>query len=184
MMSRWSKIAQVVKREIVEILPVTIFFLISFQLITFTKHLVLAREGIVWEGFITATIGALVIAKVVLIVDHLPFMRFYRGRPLYRPILYRTAVYTLCVLAFRLLELLVRNAIQTGGLASGLEAARAEVVWQEFSFIQIWIFVLFLIYINLDGVARGVWHRHGERSPVLGSQGVRRITRPGQTGEE
>ena len=147
-MGRPAKAAQFVKREIIEILPVTIFFFISFQLITFTKHLVLAREGIVYEGFLTATLGALVIAKVVLVVDKLPIMRLYHGRPLYRPILYRTVFYTICVLLFRLLELLVRNAIQTGGFASGLEAARAEVVWQEFTFVQIWIFVLFLIYIT------------------------------------
>lgn len=147
-MGRPAKVVQFVKREIVEILPVTIFFFISFQLITFTKHLVLAREGIIYEGFVTATLGALVIAKVVLVVDKLPVMRLYSGRPLYRPILYRTAFYTFCVLLFRLLELLVRNAIQTGDLTRGLEAARAEMAWQEFTFVQIWIFVLFLIYIT------------------------------------
>ena len=170
-MGRMAKVAQVIRREFVEILPVTIFFLISFQLIAFTKHLVLAREGIVYEGFIAATVGSLVIAKVVLVVDKLPIMRLYRGRPLYRPILYRTFFYGLCVLVVRLLEILVRNWIQKGDFVSGMEAARAEVVWAQFAFVQIWIFVLFLVYVTwvelrdefgIGAVRKALFSRHKE----------------------
>lgn len=143
-----TKAARLMKREFVEILPVTVFFLIALHLIAFSKHLVLAEEGIVYDGMVAATVGALVIAKVVLVADKLTIMRLYRGRPLYRPILYRTVLYTLCVLAVRGLEMLVRNAIHKGGLMSGLEAARAEFVWAHFTFVQVWVFVLFLVYVT------------------------------------
>jgi len=143
----FGKVAQVVKREVLEILPVTIFFLIGFNLIAFTKHLVLAEEGVVYDGIIVATVGALIIAKVVLVVDKLPILRFFRGRPLYRPILFRATFYTLCVLLVRLLEPLIRNTIHQGSLAGGIEAGRAEIVWQEFAFVQVWIFVLFVVYV-------------------------------------
>ena len=170
-MGRWGKFATIVRREAVEILPLAIFFLISFQLIAFSKHLVLAREGIIYEGFLAATLGALVVAKVVLIVDALPIMRLYRGRPLYRPILYRTLFYSLCVLAVRLLELFVRNVIHTGGFTSGIDAARAEVIWAQFAFVQIWIFVLFLVYVTgielrdefaVGEVRKALFSRHKE----------------------
>lgn len=144
-----AKAAHFVKREFLEILPVTIFFLVGFHLIAFSKHLVLAQLGIVYDGVAAATVGALVVAKVVLIVDKLPILRLYRGRPLYRPILYRAAFYTLCLLVVRGLELLVRNAIDKGNLKSGFEAAQAEFVWEHFAFIQIWIFVLFLFYLTI-----------------------------------
>lgn len=148
MMEFLVKAALFFKREILEILPLTIFFFLSFQLITFTKHLVLAREGIVYDGFLVATLGALVIAKVVLVVDKLPIMRLLRGRPLYRPILFRSLFYTACVLIFRLLEIYIRNTIQEGSIVGGMDAAQGEIVWAEFSFVQIWIFVLFLIYVT------------------------------------
>ena len=170
-MERLTKIAQFVRREVVEILPVTIFFLVGFQLIAFTKHLVLTQEGIVYEGFVAATLGSLVIAKVVLVVDNLPIMRLYSGRPLYRPILYRTFFYTLCVLVVRLLELLIRNAFQKGSFVSGIEAAQLEVVWAQFAFVQIWIFVLFLVYVTwvelldefgIGAVRKALFSRHKE----------------------
>lgn len=147
-MGRLATTGQWVKREFLELLPVVIFFMIGFNLIAFTKHLVLAQAGIVYEGLATATVGALVVAKVVLVANLLPTMQRYRGRPLYRPILYRTVLYSLCVLVFQLLEMLVGNAIHQGGLIGGLEAAQAEFVWAHFTYIQIWVFVLFLVYVT------------------------------------
>ena len=136
------------KREFLELLPVVIFLLIGFNLIAFTKHLMLAEAGIVYDGMGKATFGALVVAKAVLVADLLPTMQRYRGRPLYRPILHRTVLYTVCVILFQALEMLVSNAIHQGGLIGGLQAARAEFVWAHFSYIQIWVFVLFLVYVT------------------------------------
>ncbi len=84
-MNAVAKAAGWVKGELLDILPVMIFFLIGLHLIVFTKHLVLREQGIVYDGFWAATIGALLVAKVVLVVDKVPFMRRYSGRPLYRP---------------------------------------------------------------------------------------------------
>ena len=106
-MGHLVKIASHVRREFLTVLPVTLFFVAGLNLIAYSKHLVLAEQGIVYEGIATATFGALVIAKIVLVVDKLPFMQLGRGRPLYQPILFRTVFYTLCVLAFRLLEMLI-----------------------------------------------------------------------------
>ena len=47
-----------------------------------------------------------------------------------------------------MLEILVRTAVQTGGFASRIEAAQAEIVWAEFTFVQVWIFILFLVFIT------------------------------------
>ena len=148
-MSFLAKAGRVVAREIVEVLPVMIFFLIGLNLIAFTKHVVLAQEGIVYNGISAATIGALLVAKVVMVADKLPIMRIYRGRPFYRAILYRAGVYTMFVLAAQLIEMLVRSAIQAGGITAGLEVASAEFVWPHFVFIPIWVFVLFLVYVTL-----------------------------------
>ncbi len=75
-MDGFGKVAQVVKGEALEILPVKIFFLIGFNLIAFARHLVLAEEGVVYDGIMVATVGALIIAKVVLVADKLPYVAF------------------------------------------------------------------------------------------------------------
>ena len=107
----------------------------------------LLEKGIVYQGATAATIGALLVAKVVLVADLLPIMRIFRGRPLCRPILYRTVVYTLFVLLAQVVEALVRNSIHAG--SSGLEAAGAEFVWAHFIFVQLWVFMLFIAYVTL-----------------------------------
>jgi hypothetical protein len=142
------RVLRALKNEFLEILPVVAFFLAGLNLIAFSKHLVLEQDGIVYDGIAAASFGALVIAKVVLVANKLPVMRRYGGRPLYRPILYRTILYTLGVAAVRALEVLVRNAINEAGIAAGLAAARAELVWAHFAFVQIWVFVLFLVYVT------------------------------------
>lgn len=148
-MGRLGAAVQIGKREVFEILPVVIFFVVSFNLIAFSKHLILQRQGIVYDGIVAATLGAVIVAKVVIIADRLPIMRLYRGRPLYRAILYRTIIYTVAVLAVRGLDVVVRSAIEQGSLTTGLRTIRTEFVWEHFVFVQMWVLVLFLVYVAL-----------------------------------
>jgi len=149
-MDRLVKAARFVKHELLEILPVTLFFMVGLNLIAFSKHLVLAEQGIAYEGIATATFGALVIAKVVLVVDKLSVTRWFRTRPIYQTIIYRAVFYSVCVLVFRLLEMLVGHWIHEGDLDQGLDAARAAFVWHHMTFLQLWTFVLFLVYLTVE----------------------------------
>lgn len=158
-MSKIAKAAQIMKHELIEVLPVAIFFLVGLNMIALSKHLVLLKEGIYYEGAAEATIGALIIAKVFLIVDKLPAMRINRDGPLYRVILYRAVFYSLSVMAFHEIEALVSNMLKVGDLANGVATTRAEFVWEHFVFVLMWVFVLFLVYVTLaelrDEIGRG-----------------------------
>ena len=55
-------------------LPPTIFFFVGFNLILWTKSLILQEHGIEFSGFLTATLAALLVGKAVLVTDNLPFM--------------------------------------------------------------------------------------------------------------
>ena len=89
------------------VLPPTIFFLVGCHLILWTKRLVLEEHGIDFSGFFTATLAALLVGKAVLATDHLPFMRRFDGAPMIQPIIFKTAIYWLCILIVRLAEELV-----------------------------------------------------------------------------
>src|SRR6516225_8044415 len=71
-------------------LPPTIFFFVGFNLVLWTKRLILEEQGIEFSGFLTATVAALLVGKAVLITDKLPFMRRFDGSPMIQPILFKS----------------------------------------------------------------------------------------------
>ena len=74
-------------------LPPTIFFFVGFNLILWTKRLILEEHGVEFGGFLTATLAALLVGKAVLVTDNLPFMRRFDGAPLIQPILFKSTIY-------------------------------------------------------------------------------------------
>ena len=92
----------------------TVFFFVGFNLILWTKRLILEEHGVEFSGFLTATLAALLVGKAVLITDNLPFMRRFDGAPMIQPILFKSTIYSLCVFIARLAERLV-HFLSAGG---------------------------------------------------------------------
>ena len=130
-------------------LPPTIFFFVGFNLILWTKRLILEEQGIEFSGFLTATVAALLVGKAVLITDKLPFMRRFDGSPMIQPILFKSTFYWLCVLIVRLAEGLVHFLAAGGAIAEFPEHLIQHFSWSRFLLIQIWLMVLFLSYVTI-----------------------------------
>ncbi len=64
----WAKI----KHEFFEVLPPTIFFFISFHIVVLDRALMAKEFGVHLSSVAGATIGALLVAKVVLGRRHAP----------------------------------------------------------------------------------------------------------------
>ncbi|MGH9894388.1 MAG: hypothetical protein ACREA0_20870, partial [bacterium] len=135
--------------EFREMLPPTIFFFVGFNLILFSKRLLLADYLIQFSGFILATTSALIVGKTVLVADMMPFLRRFDHAPLVQPILFKTIVYTFLVFVVRLLEAFVHYLIQGGGVGGGgfLHELLGSFSWDHFIMTQMWILVLFLAYV-------------------------------------
>jgi hypothetical protein len=153
--SRWTKVRSAMWHEFRQVLPPTIFFFAGFNLILFTKRLILADYLIQFSGFFIATTAALVVGKVVLVADKLPFLRRFDYAPLIQPILFKTIVYTALVFVARLLERLVHYLIEGGTLGGGafLDHLVGTFSWHQFIATQMWIFVLFLLYVTASEIA-------------------------------
>src|SRR3546814_18172076 len=95
-------------------LPPTIFFFFGFNLILFSKRLLLADYLIEFSGFMLATTSALIVGKTVLVANMMPVLRRFDHAPLIQPILFKTVIYTLLVFAVRLLEAFIHYLIQIG----------------------------------------------------------------------
>ena len=135
--------------QVRHVLPPTIFFFVGFNLILWTKRLVLEEHGIDFSGFFTATLAALLVGKAVLATDHLPFMRRFDGAPMIQPIIFKTAIYWLCILIVRLAEELVQF-LANGRTVTDFPTYLIESLsWSRFLSIQIWLMVLFLVYVTV-----------------------------------
>jgi hypothetical protein len=137
-------------REFREILPPTIFFFIGFNLIVLTTNLILADYGAQFASFMIATASALVVAKAVLVANAMPVIRRYDRAPLIRPILFKTVFYWGAVVIVRLLEHWIRYRFGGHYVFGGfVPHVIATFSWDRFIAIQLWIFVLFLIYVTV-----------------------------------
>jgi len=151
---RWAKVGSVLWHEFREMLPPTIFFFVGFNLILFTKRLLLADYLIQFSGFFLATTSALVVGKTVLVANMLPFMRRFDDAPLIQPILFKTVVYSLLVFVARLLEAFIHYLIEGGAVGGGgfLHDLLGTFRWDHFIAVQLWIFVLFLVYVTASEI--------------------------------
>jgi hypothetical protein len=152
--------------ELGEILPPTIFFFIGFNLIVLTTNLLVADYFVTVGNFMLATGGALVIGKAVPVANAMPLLRWYDRAPLIQPILFKTGIYWVVVFIVRLLEHLVEFCLIDHNPISGfLPHMISTFDWHRFAAIQIWILVLFLIYVTASEFNR--LFGHGEPGRIL-----------------
>jgi hypothetical protein len=135
-------------KEFKEIVPPTLFFAAGFNIIVITTQLVLDDYFVQIGSFLIATATALVVGKAVLVANALPFLRRFDRAPLIQPIMFRTLVYFAVVFVVRFLEKIVEYWFGGGTLAAIPEYMAEHFSWHRFAAIQIWIFVLFLIYVT------------------------------------
>jgi hypothetical protein len=136
-------------REFREMLPPTIFFFVGFNLIVLTTNLILADYSVAFASFMLATAGALVVGKSVLVANAMAVLRHYDRGPLIEPILFKTVFYWAIVFVARLLEHFIRFwLIEHNPMSEFLPHMAATFSWHRFAAIQIWILVLFLIYVT------------------------------------
>jgi hypothetical protein len=144
------RIGHFLLHELREMLPPTIFFFIGFNLILFTKRLILEDYLIQFTGFFIATVSALIVGKVVLVGEVLPFLRRFDGAPLAKPILFKAVVYTLLVFVARLLEAFIHYVVGNHAVGGGafIEEVLGSFSWDRFIATQMWVFTLFLVYVT------------------------------------
>jgi hypothetical protein len=144
-----SRLFSFLVKELREVLPPTVFFGVGFNLIVLTTDLILADYLVSFGNFVVATMAALVVGKAVLVANALPFLRRFDNAPLIRPVLFKTVVYWAVVFLVRFLEKLIEYLFAGGSLGDIPEYLAAHFTWHRFAAIQIWIFVLFLIYTSV-----------------------------------
>lgn len=151
-----GRVVEVVVREVRQVLPATIFFLILFNLIAFTREVVLAEHHVSVAFTTGATIGALIVAKVILIADKLPFISLFSARPLIFDILWRTFLYGLMALMIQYLEEFIPLLTDAGGLSAANQRMLEEVSWPRFWAVHLWLLFGLLVYCTVSALIRTI----------------------------
>src|SRR5579863_1058756 len=111
----------------------TVFFAVWFEMMLFVKRLVLAQYQIEFSGVSFALVGALVVAKVVIVMEHVSLGQWVRRRPVAVDIALRTLLYTFGVLIVLLLEKAFEARREAGGLGEALVS-----IFQHREIHQVW----------------------------------------------
>jgi hypothetical protein len=137
-------------KELKEVVPPTVFFAVGFNLVVLTTNLILADYVTSFTNFLVATTTALVVGKSVLVANAVPFLRRFDRAPIIQPVLFKTIVYWAVVFLVRFLEKLCEYLFSGGTFAGIPTYVTTHFTWHRFAAIQIWIFVLFLIYTSVS----------------------------------
>lgn len=151
-----GKVFVFVKKEMREVIPPTLFFFVAFHILAVTRALMLREQGVEVATMAGATVAALVVGKVLLVADHLPFIDRFPERPLVYNIVWKTLVYLLASIVVRLVEHLVQMWPEGEGLSGAFHHLLEEVSWPRFLAVQIWLFVLLLVYTASRELIRAV----------------------------
>lgn len=151
-----KKIMEKVKNEVMAVVPPTIFFVFAIGLLILTKRLMLTQYGIQFSDVGAAIVGGLIIGKVILIVDHLPFVDRFPNKPLIYNVAWKSVLYGLAAFLVRLAEHLIPLVIKHGSLWEAVAHIIDEVVWPRFWVIYLWLFVLLFVYCSASELIRAV----------------------------
>jgi hypothetical protein len=152
--TRMSKVMAVV-REIREAVPALLFFLVVFHMILITKNVTLEDYHITTTGTTVATIGALIVAKAILIVEKLPIARLFSGRMLYN-ILWKALLFSIVSLLFRVVEEFLPLLAKHNGLVPAATHLFEEVSWPHFWVLQMWLNASLLLYCLASELVRTI----------------------------
>jgi hypothetical protein len=162
-----SNIITRLKRAILGVVPPVLFFFVVFQLLAFTRALILKGYGIEVSTFLKATIAAIIVGKVVLFADLLPIFNRFPNRPLIYNIVWKTFIYMVAAIIVRYVEHLIPLIREYKNLTVANSHLLNEVVWPHFWLVQLWLLVCFLMYCAVRELGR-VLGREQIRSMFFG----------------
>lgn len=113
-------IQEKLKHELKAVILVTLFFAAWLGVFMVLKVLILEDYQIRFGSFSAVLIGALVLAKVVLILEHVPLGGWVRNQPALVDVVWRTLLYAVGTLVVLLLEKSLESRHEQGGFGPAL----------------------------------------------------------------
>ena len=140
-----ARLRSAIAREMREALPPLILFLFLFHMIALTQAVSQSDYSLTALRASVATIGALIVAKAMLVVEALPVSRLF-ARRLIVNVLWKTLLFGAVALAFRFIEETISHASKEGGWRAAARGVFDDVSGPRFAVFALWLFGALLLY--------------------------------------
>lgn len=134
------------RKELREIAGVTFYFFCGFGFLLLLFKLLLLERGLAFFALPKAVLGALVTGKVLVVLEHVPFMHWCRDRAGYVNVAFRTSVHLAGTLVVVASERIVDGWRETGALGSGIAHALETANLYHALAVSLCVGALFLGY--------------------------------------
>jgi hypothetical protein len=140
------KLINWVKNEIIKIIPAVIYFAIAFNLIFFTTGLLLPEDTVRYLNYFSVTIMALVMGKILIIVNMFPWLNAFPHRPMIYNIVWKFFVYSATIFIVEVTESVIRNWVKYNSFEIAWYQLKVELQMPAFWSAALWLFVVFFIF--------------------------------------
>lgn len=145
-----------VKQEVGKFLATALFFSTGFCLILSAERLVTHGSGIELDSFFQALYGGLIVAALLRIVDSLPFVDAFLGKPLIHNIVWKSSLYIGASLVYRYVKPLVKSIFEGLSLPAAADNALHEFMLARRWAIEIWVAMLVVVYVTMMELIRAI----------------------------
>ena len=143
-----------VKEEVIKLLGAAVFFAVGFCLLVLHNRLLTRGSGIEIASFVRALLGGLIVAKVLLTVNFLPFVHAFPHKPLVQNIVWKSSLYVVGSAVFLYLESFLKSLIKGAGPALSHSRAWNELMSPRTGAIVIWLSVLMVGFVTVQELGR------------------------------
>jgi len=143
-----------VQEEIRKILVVAVFFSAGFCLIHVSNQLLTEGSHVEIASLARAIFGGLLVAKVLLSVNMLPFVHPFPGRPLLHTVVWKSSLYVAGCVTFLYVEPLLKNIFRGAGFFASHSHALQELMLPRTWATVIWVAMLLAAFVTLEELTR------------------------------
>jgi hypothetical protein len=139
-----------------ELAPVVAFFFVALMLILLLLKLLVAQYSIEFYAFTRAAVGALILGKVVLLMEWEEAGRPKNRFPRAAVVAYKTLLYAVVVIVLGLGEKIFHAARETRSLSGAVRHVIADANLDRFLGQVLLISILVAIYLVIEEIARAM----------------------------
>lgn len=144
-----KKLYQFVKHEFLHVLPLILYFFIVFTLINEIEAFLMEKAGITPVSIFEIFLAAALIAKVIIVIDHLGYINRFKNKPLMIPIVWKTLNYWVILFIIRFLIRFIPTFKVKGALLKDhLDQFFQSLDWRLFFAVQIFYLLFLFIYVT------------------------------------
>ncbi|MDH4037556.1 MAG: hypothetical protein OEX18_04500 [Candidatus Krumholzibacteria bacterium] len=147
------------RHELVSLTLAWVYFVLWFGFLIALKKLMLEQYHIEFKGLSIVLVSALILAKVILLMEPIPLGKWVGRRPAWVDVVARTVLYSLGVVVVLVLEKGLEGRHEYGGFGASVQAQMRDTNAEHIAMNALCITTALLVYNALSVVQKNLGTR-------------------------